>query len=162
MMKVFYGGVWKDIAGANVFANGAWRSLSAIKAYVSGAWRDVANFTPPGGVGGGGGGGSLSLSVSPASTFRHANNTVLTSPSITCTPSGGLAPYTYVWSFVSQDGFATYTINSPTLATCSVTASGCPEDQTVGCVIHCSVTDSLAVHATTDNVPTNFENFSLS
>lgn len=155
-LQVRVGGVWITPTALKIYTAGAWRSIQAVKIYKGGAWRDAANFVPSGG--GGGGGGSLSLSVDPISAFKLGHASTLTSRTITVTPSGGLAPYSYVWSVVSQDGFATYSINSPTSATCTVTATGCPADQTVGCSIHCSVTDSLGTNAVSDTVPVTFLN----
>lgn len=155
------GGAWRTITGAQVFSGGSWRTLVAIQVYSGGAWRQVANFSPPGT--GGGGGGTLSLSLSTYSISSSAHNVAdQTSSTVTVTPSGGTAPYTYVWSLDSQDGLATYSITTPTAATTSVEASGIPLGSTVGCAISCHVTDSLGATASIGSVSANFTNRSTS
>jgi hypothetical protein len=158
-VKVRIGGEWKDITGAKVYKGGTWRTLVAIKAYVGGAWRDIANYTSGGG---GGSSGSLSLSLNTTLRTKVGTSSTLTSLGFTVTPSGGLAPYSYAWSVVSSDGLATYTINSPTLSTTTVTASSLLADQTSEVVIHCAVTDSLGASATSANCTARFERTSLS
>lgn len=122
--------------------SGAWRTISQIVDYHSGAWRIVANFSS-----------SMSVALSATALSPNGRNP-LTSSSVTATPSGGLAPYAYAWSIVSEDRPGTNVINSPTLATTTVTATG-PEG-TVACVIQCDVTDSLGVAATSDPVTISF------
>jgi hypothetical protein len=55
-----------------------------------------------GSSGGGGGGGGLTVSVSPFSAYgeEFGSGTVV-SNSVTATPSGGTAPYTYLWENIS-------------------------------------------------------------
>lgn len=170
--KIRKGGTWQSITACKVFAQGAWRDIVAIKVFSGGTWRLVGNFTAPppppsggggsgsgGGGGGGGGGGTITLSLSTASIRGIATNSAtITSTGVTVTPSGGSAPYSYLWSIVTQDGLATYTINSPTTATTAVTGSGLPSDTTVSCTIHCVVTDSLGTTATSGSVAASFTN----
>lgn len=61
-----------------------------------------------------------------------------TTNSVTVTPSGGTAPYTYAWAFV--DGDAGISINSPTSATTSF--SGDPVGTALAATYRCTVTDS--------------------
>jgi hypothetical protein len=173
-VQIRKGGSWQNITGCQVYANGAWRTIVAIKVYRSGAWRTVGNFTAPppapsgggssggggGGSSGGGGGGTITVMVSPTSVTKTGVNASQTSASITVTPSGGLAPYTYACSFVSQDGNATYVINTPTLASTTVTASGLGTDTPSTCSIHWVVTDSLGTSATSATVPITFDRVS--
>src|SRR6185503_17631201 len=127
-IQVRKGGVWNQLVSGEVFANAAWHSLVAVKVYANGAWRLVANFTPPsppppsgGGGGGTGGGGTMTLTASPATqTIRDSGTTQATT--VTATPSGGLAPYTYVWSFDSHD--SGISIVTPTRAVTDVSVSG--------------------------------------
>jgi hypothetical protein len=150
-IQVRFGGAWRAITGAQVYAGGAWRQLVAAQVYSGGAWRQVANFTPPGGGGGGGGSLAVTTSSNAISGLGAPSSTTVTTNSVTATPSGGLAPYTYAWSFVSTDG-QSYTINSNAVATTTVTGSGLPLDTANTCTIHCVVTDSLGTTATTSNV----------
>jgi hypothetical protein len=159
-MKVRLGGVWKDISGARIFKSGAWRSIVAVKIYKDGAWREVANFTPPAPGGGGGGGGTLS--VNHLSDFgKGGHSSTLTSGNVSCVVSGGLAPYHYSWAKVSDNGEATFTINGPSSATTTVTATGLAPDTPATITLHCTVTDSLGVSATTNDATGTFENSSL-
>lgn len=150
-MKVRKGGVWRDIVSAKVFADGVWRELVQIKVYKTSAWRTVANFTAPVG-GGGGGGGTLALSLNSTTISGSGSLSVIHSNPIVCTPSGGLTPYTYVWSIVSHDGIATYSIVTPGLASTRVNASGQAAGTTGECIVHCVVTDALGTTATSSNV----------
>lgn len=128
------GGAWTPLTGGKVYAGSAWRTLVAIKVYASGAWRDVANFTSapstdPGTP------GPTTFSVTASPPFLDASSP--TSPvggSVTVTPTGGLAPYTYNWSSsaaISRPHSATTTISKTLpfggdfegIATCVVTDS---------------------------------------
>lgn len=159
-MDAYVGGRWASPSTAEAYVGGAWRSIQYAEAYIGGAWRTVANFTPPGG--GGGGGGSLSLSVSPTSISRTGTASSITTGAITVTPSGGLAPYTYAWSIVSSDAGPTFSIGSPSYASTPVTASAITVlDTPYNCTIHCVVTDSLGVSATSSSVTATFTRTSL-
>lgn len=152
-MDAYVGGTWVSPSGAEAYIGGAWRTLQYAEAYIGGSWRTVANFTPPSPGGGGGGGGTLSLSVSPTSISKVGSPTTFTTGYITVTPSGGLAPYSYVWSIVSSDPGPTFTLTAPGYASTKVSGTGFPlTDTPYNCTIHCVVTDSLGVTATTDNV----------
>ena len=131
------GGAWRTITGAQVFSGGSWRTLVAIQVYSGGAWRQVGNFSAPSG-GGGGGGGTVSVSISP-SPFSGTGSTT---PSLTATPSGGLAPYTYAWTVVSST--APMTVTHPSLATTTAysTTTLNPGDS-INATLRCTVTDSL-------------------
>lgn len=154
MIQLFKGGVWRQLAGAKVFRSGAWRSILQVKVFYQGAWRTVANFSPPGG--GGGGGGTLVVSAAPSSAGRISSSQVITSVTITATPSGGTAPYTYAWSFVGNAGVCH--INAPTVASTSVTAAPVDPGLTESCQIHCVATDSLGTSGTSNTVTLNFTN----
>ena len=142
-MLVRLGGAWQTITGAKVFASGSWRTLSGIKVYASGAWRDVASFSPPPPPpgGGGGGGGSMTLSISPDFQSVTGPGGTVTSNPVTATPSGGVAPYTYTWSISDLEGNPS--INSPTLATTTFSASGLFPDEPVVPSFQCVCRDSL-------------------
>lgn len=145
------GGVWRDITACKIFEQGVWRDLVQVKIYKSSAWRTVANFTAPAG-GGGGGGGTLALSLNNTVIEGSGSLSLIHSNPIVCTPSGGLTPYTYVWSIVSHDAFAIYSVVTPGLASTRVNASGISSGVTGECVVHCVVTDALGTTATSSNV----------
>ena len=155
-IQVRQGGAWQTITGAKIFANGAWRTVLAGKIYASGAWRDICNFVTPPPGGGGGGGGTIVLTISPSPFSRiTAQHTI--SNTLTATPSGGLAPYTYSWTVVTST--TTFTIGSPTLATTAVTAT-LADNATETCTLRCTVTDSLG-STTHADVNGTFENATL-
>lgn len=156
MIQVFKGGVWRQLVGAKVFRSGAWRSILQVKVFASGAWRTVANFSPPGG--GGGGGGTLVVNTAPSSAGRISSSQVITSVTITATPSGGTAPYTYAWSFFGDPGVCH--INSPTTASTTVTAAPVDPGFTEGCQIRCTATDSLGATGTSNTADLSFTNTS--
>jgi hypothetical protein len=71
---------------------------------------------------------------------RNAPGGTVVTNSVTITPSGGVAPYTYAWSYVSGDNL---TIDSPTSATTSFEGivSGAAPDK-VG-TYKCRITDHV-------------------
>jgi hypothetical protein len=156
-VQVRKGGTWRTITSAKVFASGAWRDVIAIKVYKAG-WRTV--FT--GSSSGGGGSASLSLNLSTTSLSAVGNSSVLTTGSVTVTPTGGLAPYTYRWSFTVVDGNATWDIDSETTATTTVTGSGLTPNITAHATAHVVVTDSNGVTATSDDVAITLRSTDLS
>lgn len=159
-MDVFLGGAWSSPSTAEAYVSGAWRTLQYGEAYIGGTWRTVANFSPAtpappgGGTSGGGGGGSLALSVSPTSLTVFGRFSSLTSGSITVTPSGGLAPYTYAWSILGAD--APSSLTAPTFATTAINCIVPSEEVAYATTIQCVVTDSLGVTATSESVTATF------
>lgn len=131
-MNVRLNGAWRTISSGKVYLNGAWRTLSYGNAYVSGAWRKIATFVQ-----------TLTLSISPPPDATEAAFT-MTSNATTATPSGGLGPFTYAWSVVSSSGLSGISINSPTTASTTVTASVNGPAGSFGTVtLQCIATDSL-------------------
>jgi hypothetical protein len=134
-MNVRLNGAWRTIDSGKVYLNGAWRTLNYANAYISGSWRKVATFIA-----------QLTLAISPTSV--HATNSSTTGTA-TATPSGGLGPFTYAWTLVSNSGVTGPQIASPTTA--STQFYGTPTDGSSGsCVFRCTVTDSLGSTATAD------------
>lgn len=102
-----------------------------------------------GGTGGGGGGGSgLIASASPDEVSKTSSVSPMTTPSTTCTASGGTSPYTYHWAMAGG------TINSPTSATTNFTKSLSPGGTFTGSAV-CTVTDSLGATAASNAVTVN-------
>lgn len=151
-IQVRKGGVWRQIASAQVFANGAWRSLVAVKVYAGGAWRTVANFTAPS--------GTFSLSASDSQIFSSGPTSSQTTNTVTVTPSGGLAPYTYSWVFVSRDSNASYSLTNAASAFTAVSATGVPAGATGTASIQCTCTDSTGLTATSAVVVASITNTS--
>ena len=99
---------------------------------------------------------ALSASASPTDvsgfdTVTAPDNSTATTDPTTVTPSGGVSPYTYAWTYVSG---STATVNSSTSATTTfsrtvfIDFSGQQIDRTG--VYRCTVTDSASQTATAD------------
>lgn len=92
----------------------------------------------------------LSASLDTGSVSGSGNGTgPFSTGNVTCTPSGGIGPYTYLWEYVS--GNATISATAGTAATTAFTASGTPEE-TKNAVWRCKVTDSHSQVAYSGNV----------
>lgn len=124
-MLMRLGGAWQTISAGKIFAGGAWRNLKAVKIYAGGAWRDVARFVQP-----------ITLAITPSPFSGHTSGTIATS-TVTATPTGGSAPFTYAWTVVS----GAVTLGSPTLAT--TTVSGNVSGGNISATLHCVATDSF-------------------
>lgn len=130
-MLMRLGGAWKTISAGKIFASGAWRNLKAVKIYAGGAWRDVASFVQP-----------ITLAITPSPFAGRGPGPIVTSSSITATPTGGSAPFSYAWTVLS----GAVTINSPTLA--STTVNGNISGGNISATLQCVVTDSFGSTAT--------------
>jgi len=124
LSEVFTSGAWRQIRRGEVCIGGQWRRLTRAEAYFGSDWHTVASFVPP-----------LSVSVTPfvtgfANPFKPTTLTITTEPA-TATPSGGQAPYSYLWS----GG------NTPTNATNTFTRT-IPPDTNQNFVYSVTVTDS--------------------
>ena len=82
---------------------------------------------------------SMTATASPASLYKIGAAASQTTSSTTVSVSGGVSPYTYSWAKVSGD---TLTVNSPTAATTTFTASGLLEGDSRDATYRCTVTDS--------------------
>lgn len=107
-------------------------------------------------VGAGSGGPPLTASafpttVSGSDTVVAPDSSTATTNSTTVTPSGGAAPYTYAWSYLSG---VTATVNSATSATTTFSRTVFIDNpgQTINRtgVYRCTVTDSTSQTATAD------------
>lgn len=134
-MEAFTGGTWRTITSAEAYVNGAWQRLQYAEAYVNGAWRTIATFAS-----------ALSLTINPHDVTSPTNPM---SGSAFAIPSGGVSPFTYAWSLVSSSGLTGITINSPTAANTTITASTSSTTDGSGglATVRCVVTDSLGATA---------------
>lgn len=105
---------------------------------------DVTNFTSatapnPTVVTGGVNATSRSVSTGGASTISQS-----VTPSVTCSPSGGTAPYSYLWERISGD--TTVVANgSATSASFSTSTSNQPQATTRSAVWRCRITDNNGI-----------------
>ena len=137
-MSVRAGGAWKDLTQGKAYINGAWRNLVGAQAFIDGAWKVVASFVS-----------SMTVALSTSSVSRSARLSTINTAAVTCTPTGGLNPYTYSW--VKQSG-DTITANQPTSASCAFQASGMAEEEVRSAVFRCTVTDTLGTAVTSSDL----------
>ncbi len=93
----------------------------------------------------------MTATAAPSSVSGAANSpspiSVVTSSS-TATPTGGAAPYTYLWS----GGGAGWSIDSPASATTSFTRSGLSPNESDFANFICTVTDAGGIAAPTNSI----------
>lgn len=105
-LKAVVNGVETDVEEMEVTVGNAQKRAARIEAWNGSAWKVVQSFAPP-----------ISLSVSPSSVFGSRNVAAVvavTTDAATATPTGGQAPYTYLWT---QTSGQTAAIVSPFFAT---------------------------------------------
>lgn len=129
------GGTLRTITSMKVRDGTITRDVKTMKVLDGGTLRTVATFGP-----------SMTASAPSGVATVSYTNASMTSATVTCTPSGGVSPYTYAWTITSGSA----TINSPSTAstTFSKTVGGfdAPEYATA----RCTVTDSAGNTATAD------------
>lgn len=90
-MDVFASGAWRTPGRAEVYIGGAWRRVTRAEVYIGGVWRTAVRFTSP-----------MIITVTPTvSGYRYAakpTTATVTSDYAQVTPTGGVAPYSYVWT----------------------------------------------------------------
>lgn len=127
-------GTLQTISGAKFKDGSVERSIVRMKVLDGATLRTVATFTSP-------------LSATPSSaivyTYSDTSSFMISDP-VTCSPSGGLSPYTYAWTITS----GTAGVGSPSSAssTFSKTVSG--PGSTEYATAQCVVTDSAGSTAT--------------
>ena len=87
-MSVKVGGVWRDTKAWWVKVGGVWREGSGVFTKVAGVWREEAFVEP------------LTAIAAPDDLFASGGGFAQTG-NCTCTPTGGVAPYTFAWEKVS-------------------------------------------------------------
>lgn len=98
---------------------------------------------------------SLTASASPLTLSTIDGSVNQTSASTTCTPSGGVAPYTYSWAFVVTD--PGISITSPSSASTTFKANGMASSEIREATAQCTVTDSALQTAESEEVTIYFE-----
>ena len=98
---------------------------------------------------------ALTISISPGDMYKSRTGTgSITSNIDTASGAGGVAPYTYAWTYVSGDS---YTINFPASAVTTFTTFLGSGNSKSG-VYRCTVTDS-ASNTASATVTIDFESF---
>lgn len=103
-----------------VGAGGAWKPVAAVFVGQGGAWKQVysaAPALPP-----------LTASIWPATTNWSFNGLFFEAGPLTCSASGGTAPYSYAW-LAEDTGF-----NEPTASSTGVTSTS-PMSRSVACLV---------------------------
>lgn len=96
----------------------------------------------------------LLVDVSP--TFISGGDTsespvTITTTTVTATPSGGIAPYTYLWT-ITDPSTPNWSVDFPTTATTSASCSFVVPGGFETANIHCTVTDSIGTTAVSEDV----------
>lgn len=137
-------GTWQTATAPYAKVSGVWQPLTAAYARVSGVWQQVYAATGP-----------LSANLAPGSVSGSGvGSGPITTDRCTTTASGGTAPYTYHWEYVSGD--ATLSPNDSNILNPYFTASGTAPETKTG-AWRCLVTDAVAVTAYTGNVSISIE-----
>lgn len=132
-LRVMHNGALRDVINLKVKDLGILRNLKTLKVMDGGSLRLVANFVQE-------------MSVVATSPAIDAGDT---KGPLEANVTGGLAPYTYAWTEVSDPDGINATINSPTSASTTVTRTGA---LTGGATFRVTVTDALGTVAS-DDIP---------
>jgi hypothetical protein len=117
---------WKTVASGLVRVGGAWKAIASAQVYTGGAWKAIPGFAP-----------AMTASISPSEAVGYIFGTgTATSNNVTCSPSGGTAPYSYSWVMVSGGAAPT----NPTSATTAFSQSLAYETATGEA--SCTITDA--------------------
>lgn len=130
-------GTLRTITKGTVRVAGINRPLKTIKVQDGGSLRLVATFADP-------------LSVTAGGGLATGASSSLTTNSVTATPSGGFAPYTYAWTLITNGGRNASTAGSPTSATTTFTKTGLINGDSIDDTWRVTVTDSIGQTATAD------------
>lgn len=132
MLRAFTGSAWSPLQKLQAFHLGAWRQLRTLKAWDGTSWRLIGNFAP-----------ALSVTITPSIVSGTSFGGEAGTTAATATPTGGQAPYTYVWALVSNTNPGTPFATSPASATT-------PFEGEVGGngIFSVTITDALGTTAT--------------
>lgn len=133
-MRVRISGAWRDVQSGRVRIGGAWKEITGARCYVGDAWKEIQGFIAP-----------LSVTVSPNVVEGNGFAGTVTTENAAATPSGGRAPYTYAWSYVSGDTNFSATASTSALTAFQITMAGGSDANSDWRV---TVTDALGATAT--------------
>lgn len=139
-LKVIVGTATKDAVRAEVTKGGVQKRVTRIEAWNGSAWKLVQSFAPP-----------MTLAITPNGVQGGDNQpypVFVTSDPATATPTGGVGPYTYVWSIS-----APISSDSPNAATSTFSGIVSPGSPLTGTAT-CTATDSLGTTASATVVVT--------
>lgn len=142
-VRIMTSGGLRTIQRLRVMHFGQLRTVKTLKVMDNGSLRLVGNFYS-----------DVVASISPSSAYGTSTGGLATTNSVTASASGGLFPYTYSWSRISNDNPGTPFAVNPSLAT--TTFRGMPDGKAT---FRVTVTDSLGTQATAD-VVASFVNIS--
>ena len=136
-MKIRRGGLLREVENAFIFYLGARRRLRSIKQMRGGALVTIASFSPP-----------MTARIDPGSVSGSDQSTTGTPSSkaiatgnATLFVTGGVGPYTYVWTVTNPTG-GSPTPSTPNMASTRFVVT-VPIGQTYSANIVGTVTDSL-------------------
>lgn len=135
-LSVVVAGAEKTVSSASIIVAGVAKTVRRVEAWNGSAWKVVKNFTP-----------AFSATISPtdvAGVRSVPGGGVIATDAATCSPIGGLGPFTYAWSLYGGD---TASAVSPAFATSAFQALAFPAEVLFS-QFSCLVTDSLGQTAT--------------
>lgn len=134
-LKVVVGTVEKDVVKMEITKGGVQKRVTRIEAYDGSAWKLVQSFAPP-----------ISLAASPPASFAARNAAavvaVISSP-VTAIVTGGVGPYTYLWTQTGGPAASIYTPNNASSQFAMALGPGSSESA----AFTCTVTDSNGLTA---------------
>ena len=148
-LNVVVDGAEKAVNDAYVVIGGVQKRVTKITTIIGGAEKLVQQFADP-----------LSMSITPLTISgggSFSGPLVVTTDAATANVTGGLGPYTYVWTVTSGTGI---TVNSPSMASTTARKTVISGDSDTG-TLQCEVTDAIGQTAT-DTIEAFFTNFDFS
>jgi hypothetical protein len=98
--------------------------------------------------------GSGSIALSTTSVFGHVNTGIsvaVQTGEVTATPSGGVEPYTYLWTR-TDSALGTWSITAPTSPATRFFGGNCGPGDALNATFHCTVTDAAGNTAVSGDV----------
>lgn len=154
-IAVHSGGVTRTVAAMHVRVGGTTRAVARAWLRDNGALKQF--FASMDSQSGGSTNSPSGITVSPTGATGFANSagtTMARSNTVTVTVTGGVAPYTFAWTYVSGD---VVTCNAPTAAATTFSATLSASESRYA-EWKCRVTDAAGVVADSATVPVTLQN----